>query len=81
MTLPWSEPFASLPGGVLTVESEELEVTVGGQPRVARLDGLEPGPYLVGLRPTWPGPGVLVVRPASGGRAPYVLPLADLARR
>jgi len=81
VTLPWSEPFASFPGGVLTVDSEELEVTVGGQPRVARLDGLVPGPYLVGLRPTWPGPGVLVVRPASGGRAPHVLPLADLARR
>ncbi|HEX4829695.1 MAG TPA: hypothetical protein VH478_01205 [Trebonia sp.] len=81
VTLPWSEPFASFPGGALTVDNEELRVTVGGQPRVALLAGLLPGLYEVGLRPTWPGPGLLVVRPAHGDGAPRIVALADLAAR
>jgi hypothetical protein len=79
VTLPWTESFAAFPGGALTVDSEELQVSVAGQPRIARLPGVVPGPHLIGLRAAWPGPGVLVVRPATGDGAPHVIPLADLA--
>ena len=75
VTLPWTAPFASLPGGALLIDRDELELTVAGQSRTARLPGLAPGPHRIGVRPTWPGPGVLVVRPL-GGQAAHVVPLA-----
>jgi hypothetical protein len=78
--LPWTESFASFPGGALTIDRDELEVLVGGEPRVARLRGLVPGVHQIGLRPAWPGPGVLVARPADGGR-PHIVPLSDLEAR
>jgi molecular chaperone DnaK (HSP70) len=80
VTLPWTTPFAALPGGALTIDRDELELTVAGQPRIARLRGLVPGPHRVGVRPTWPGSGVLVVRPVGGGSA-HVVPLASLTPR
>jgi hypothetical protein len=81
VTLPWTESFATFPGGDPTVDSDELQVLVAGRPHVASLPGLVPGPHRIGLRPAWPGPGVLVVRPATGHGAPHVIPLADLAAR
>jgi hypothetical protein len=81
VTLPWTESFATFPGGTLTVDSEELELSVGGKPRAARLDGLVAGPHLIGLRSAWPGPGVLIVRPAAAGGRPHIVPLADLVAR
>jgi hypothetical protein len=80
VNLPWTEPYAAVPGGPLTIGSGELQVSVAGRPHVARLPGLVQGRYLIGLRPTWPGPGVLLVRPADGGAA-YVVPLTDLVTR
>jgi hypothetical protein len=80
VTLPWTEPFATLPDGTLTIDSEELELTVDGQPRAARLRGLVPGQHRIGIRPAWPGPGILVVRPVGGGAA-HVVPLASLTSR
>lgn len=80
VTLTWTEPFADLPGGALMIERSELELTVAGQPRVARLSGLAPGPHRVGVRPSWPGPGVLVVRPVTGDGA-HIVPLASLDAR
>jgi hypothetical protein len=80
VTLPWTESFATFPGGPLTVDREELEVTVDGKPCAARLPGLVPGTHQIGLRPAWPGSGVLVVRPSDGGR-PHIVPLADLTAR
>jgi len=76
--LSWSEPFAFFPGGPLILDSEELTVTVAGRAETARLRGLVPGPHLIGARPTWPGPGVLVVRPAAGDGPVHVIPLAEL---
>ncbi|HEX6526319.1 MAG TPA: hypothetical protein VF070_40840 [Streptosporangiaceae bacterium] len=78
--LPWTAPFATLPGGALTIDREELELTVAGRSRTARLHGLLPGPHRVGVRSTWPGPGVLVVRPVAGDGA-HVVPLASLTER
>ena len=78
--LPWTAPFAALPDGALLIDRDELDLTVAGQPRTARLPGLAPGPHRVGVRPTWPGAGVLVVRPVRGDRA-HVVPLASLAVR
>jgi hypothetical protein len=81
VTLPWTEPFATIPGGALTVDDrEELDLTVAGQARVARLRGLAPGRYRIGLRPAWPGPGVLVVRPVTGDSV-HVVPLAAVVAR
>jgi hypothetical protein len=81
VTLPWTEPFAAFPGGALTVDSEELQVTVAGRPHTARLRDVVPGPHRIGLRPAWPGSGVLVVRPATGEGAPHIVPLTDLRPR
>jgi hypothetical protein len=80
VTLPWTAPFASPPGGAVLIDHDELELAVAGQPRTARLPGVTPGPHLVGVRPTWPGPGVVVVRPADGDRA-HIVPLDSLATR
>lgn len=78
VTLPWNGSFADFPGGDPTIDSTELHVLVGGRPHIARLNQIMPGPYLIGLRPTWPGPGVLVVRSATGHSGPQTVPLADL---
>ena len=78
--LPWTAPFAAVPDGALLIDRHELDLTVAGQPRTARLPGLAPGPHRVGLRPAWPGSGVLVVRPVQGDRA-HVIPLASLPAR
>jgi len=77
VTLPWTAPFAALPDGALTIDRDELELIVAGQSRTARLRGLVPGPHRVGVRPAWPGPGVLVVRPVAGDHA-HVVTLASL---
>jgi hypothetical protein len=81
VTLPWTESFADFPGGPLTVDKPELQVTLGGRPRLAMLPGLVPGPHLIGLRHAWPGPGVLVVRSAIGDGPVHVVPLTDLVPR
>jgi hypothetical protein len=78
VTLPWTAPFATLPGGALMIDRHELELTVAGRSRTVRLRGLAPGPHRVGVRPTWPGSGVLVVRPVNGDGA-HIVPLASLA--
>jgi len=78
VNLPWTEPFAAVPDGPLQIDRGELRVSVDGQPRTVRLPGLARGRYLIGLRPTWPGLGLLVVRPADGG-AGHVVPLTELA--
>ncbi len=75
MPLSWSEPFADFPGGPLTLDGEELALSVDGDQKTARLRGLVPGPYLIGARPSWPGAGVLVVRPAAGSGPAHIVPL------
>jgi hypothetical protein len=72
LKLSWTEPFASPPEGMPPLDREELVLEVSGRYRTVRLPGLVPGPHRIGLRPGWSGPGVLVVRPASGGRAHVV---------
>jgi hypothetical protein len=75
VTLPWTEPFGTLPDGGLRIERNELTVTVGGQSRTVPLPGMVAGQHRVGVRPTWPGPGVLVVRPVAGDNV-HIVPLA-----
>jgi hypothetical protein len=79
--LSWTEPFAAFPGGPLILDREELLVSVAGLAKVARLRGLVPGPHLIGARPTWPGPGVLVIRPVVGDAPVHVIPLSELTAR
>jgi hypothetical protein len=79
VTLPWTGSYATFPGGDPMVDNEELQVLVAGRPHVASLRGIVPGPHQIGVRPAWPGSGVLVVRPTVGQGAPHVIPLADLA--
>jgi hypothetical protein len=78
LELPWTEPFAGPPGKMPPLDREELILRVGGQYRTFRLPGLVPGPHLIGVRPGWSGPGVLVVRPAAGGSA-HVVSLDEAA--
>lgn len=78
VTLPWTAPFGTPPDGPLMIDRDELELTVGGQSWSARLPGLVPGPHRIGVRPTWPGSGVLVVRPVTGDTV-HVVPLARSA--
>ena len=75
--LPWTAPFGTPPDGPLMIDRDELELTVAGETWRAPLRGLVPGPYRIGVRPTWPGSGVLVVRPVTGDYA-HVVPLATL---
>jgi hypothetical protein len=79
--LSWSEPFATFPGGPLTLDGEELALSVARDPKTARLRGLVPGPHLIGARPSWPGAGVLVVRPAAGSGPALIVPLGELTAR
>jgi hypothetical protein len=78
--LPWTEPFAAVPGGAVRVDREELDLTVAGQFRTVRLPGLTRGPHRIGLRPASPGPGVLVVRAVTGDGV-HIIPLSALAAR
>jgi hypothetical protein len=80
VTLPWTAPFAAVPDGALIIDRDELELTVAAQTRTAQLPGLVPGPHRAGVRPTWPGSGVLVVRPVNG-ESVHVVPLASLTAR
>ena len=75
MTLPWTAPFASLPGGALLIDRDELELTVAGQSRTARLPWPGAGPAPDRRKADLAGAGVLVVRPL-GGPAAHVVPLA-----
>lgn len=78
VSVPWTESFAPLPGGDLTIDAAHLDLTIDGRPHVAPLPGLVPGPHRIGARPAWPGPGALVIRASAGGLV-HVVPLAGLA--
>jgi hypothetical protein len=75
--LSWTAPFAALPGGSLQIDRDELELAIGAVSRTVRLPGLEPGLHRIGIRPSWPGPGLLVARAVTGDRV-HVVPLAGL---
>jgi hypothetical protein len=75
--LPWTAPFGAPPDGPLLIDRDQLELKVGGKTWSAPLRGLVPGPHRIGVRPTWPGSGVLVVRPVTGDNV-HVVPLAAL---
>ena len=80
LPIPWAVPFAPLGDDPLTLDSPELKLDVGGRLMVARLPGLVPGRYRIGVRPTWRGSGLLVVRPdrAAAGSDVHVISLDAL---
>jgi hypothetical protein len=47
--LPWTAPFATVPGGALAIDRDELELTVDGRSHTVRLSGLGPGPHRIGV--------------------------------
>jgi hypothetical protein len=64
--IPWTRPFASPPDGNLMLTSQDLHLRVADQPCRARLAGLRPGPYRIGVRASWAGTSFVVARPESG---------------
>jgi hypothetical protein len=80
LPIPWTVPFAPPGDDSLTLDSPELKLDVGGRLMVARLPGLVPGRYRIGVRPTWRGSGLLVVRPdqAAAGSDVHVISLDAL---
>lgn len=78
--LPWTAQFAAPDGDPLILDNPELTLDVAGQLMIARLPSLVPGPYRIGVRPTWHGSGLLVVRPgqAASGSDVHVIPLDAL---
>jgi hypothetical protein len=80
VTLPWTAQFAALGDDPLILDRPELTLDVAGRPMVARLSGLVPGRYRIGVRPTWRGSGLLVLRPDSAvaGSDVHVIPLDAL---
>jgi hypothetical protein len=63
MTVPWTEPFATPGDEPLIIDRAEIELEVGGRLVVARLPGIVHGRYRIGVRPSWMGSGLLVLRP------------------
>lgn len=80
VALPWTAPFAAPEGDPLILDNPELTLDVAGRLMVARLPSIVPGPYRIGVRPTWRGSGLLVVRPvqAADESAVHVIPLDAL---
>jgi hypothetical protein len=80
VALPWTAQFAAPDGDPLVLDGPELALDVAGRLMVARLSGLVPGPHRIGVRPTWGGSGLLVVRPdqAAAGSGVHVIPLDAL---
>lgn len=72
LPLPWTVPFAPPGDDPLTLNGTELTLDVGGRLVVARLPGMVPGRYRIGVRPTWRGSGLLVVRPDQAAAGPDV---------
>lgn len=85
LTLPWTRSFAWEGSEPLALEGQELTLDVGRRRVTLPVPGRPAGPYRVGVRPSWSGTGVLVLRApcadgaTSGQAAPdrdlHVLPL------
>jgi hypothetical protein len=68
LPLPWTSAFADL-DHPLILDRPELTLEVGGSLRTARMPDVVPGPYRIGLRRSWSGLGLLLLRanePSSG---------------
>jgi hypothetical protein len=80
MTVPWTEPFATPGDEPLIIDRSEIELDVGGRLVVARLPGIVHGRYRIGVRPSWLGSGLLVLRPDGPvfGADVHIVPLDAL---
>jgi len=72
LIVPWSRSFAPIDGGPISCDSDVLELDIAGRPRSARLPGIRPGRYQIGVRPAHPGRGLLVLRAASPREAVHI---------
>jgi hypothetical protein len=79
LTLPWTEPFASLADEALLINERILTIDIAGRRVTASVPSLMPGPCRVGVRAGWTGRSALVVRPADGAGAPVVMSLDALS--
>lgn len=82
LPLPWTDSFASPDGEPLVLEDPELTLDIGSRRVTLRVPGLTRGQYRIGVRPSWPGTGVVVLRArrtppdhADPGHDVHVLPL------
>jgi hypothetical protein len=62
LPLPWTDSFASTAGEPLVLDDPELTLDIGRRRVTLLVPGLTRGPYRVGVRPSWSGRGVLVLR-------------------
>jgi hypothetical protein len=80
LALPWTDSFAPPGDEPLVFDDPELILDIGGRRVTLQVPGLTGGPYRVGVRPSWSGAGVAVLRaerasPAGPSRDVHVLPL------
>lgn len=75
--LPWEAQFASADGEPLTLAGPEITLDIGGRRTELEVPGLTAGEYRVGVRPSWSGSAVIVLRADRAGRGPdiHVAPL------
>jgi hypothetical protein len=59
LPLPWTESFAP---EALVLEDPELTLDIGSRRTTLKVPGLASGQYRVGVRPSWSGTGVVVLR-------------------
>jgi hypothetical protein len=62
LPLPWTDSFASTADEPLVLEDPELTLDIGRRRVTLPVPGLTRGPYRVGVRPSWSGRGVVVLR-------------------
>lgn len=78
--LPWEAQFAPADDEPLILDGPELILDIGVRRAVVDVPGLRPGAYRVGVRPSWSGSAVLVLRGDQAGADPasmdvHVVPL------
>jgi hypothetical protein len=62
LPLPWTDSFALQDDELLVLEDPELTLDIGNRRVTLPVPGLASGQYRVGVRPSWSGTGVVVLR-------------------
>jgi len=68
LPLPWTDSFAPRDGEPLVLENPELILDIGRRRVTLPVPGLTCGQYRVGVRPSWSGTGVVVLRAEYANR-------------
>ena len=80
LPLPWTDSFAWQDDEPLVLEDPELTLDIGDRRVTLQVPGLTSGPYRVGVRPSWSGTGVVVLRAQRASPAGQVTAPGDTDR-